>query len=122
MQQIGVEASGLLLQALHQLGSEHGVREPRVVLDLGSEHQLAARVHPFQNKGLQVGAGRVQRGSQASRTRPQDDDVALLHGTHSMGGERRGRWRLCLHGRSSVHTRIVPLIRPCPDVGGSHIM
>ena len=79
MEQLGLEAGGLLLHALHELGTQHGVGEAGEVLDLGGQHELAARVDALQHHGLQVGPGGVQGGGQTGGAGPQDDDVAFVH-------------------------------------------
>jgi len=45
---------------VHEVGAHDPVREPGVVLDLGGEHQLAARVDPFDHERTEICAGRVQ--------------------------------------------------------------
>ena len=39
------------------------------------QHQLTAGLDPFDDQRLQVRAGGVQRGRQAGRAGPDDDDV-----------------------------------------------
>src|SRR5207244_1109796 len=48
VQELAPEPAGLLLHVLHELGAEDPVGEPRVVLYLGGQHELAAGVDPLE--------------------------------------------------------------------------
>ena len=82
--EFGVEALGVLLEAGHQIRplDAHGVGRP--VVDVGGGHQLAAGSQPGDDHRLQVGAGGVDRGGVAGRagTEDQQGDVAgcVWHG------------------------------------------
>ena len=69
---LGAEALGLLLEHLHHLRPGHAVREARIVLDVGREHQLTAELQPRDHDRLELGARRVDRRRVARR--PAADD------------------------------------------------
>ena len=77
-QDLGAEAGGLLLEPLHQLGSQEAVGEPRVVLDVGRQHELPAGVETLEHQGRQVRPGRVEGGRVPGRTRADHDHVAFV--------------------------------------------
>ena len=76
------EAFRLLAEEVHHLGARDPVREARIVLDLGREHQLSARKH---RRGVRRGdaddrarrevrARAVDAGGPSGRTRPDHDE------------------------------------------------
>ena len=70
---------GLLAELRHELGAEDPVREARVVLDVGGEHELAARADPFDHERVQVCARGVDRRGETGRARSDDDDFPRVH-------------------------------------------
>ena len=58
---LGVEALGVLQEALHQVGALHAVDVGRPVVDVGRRHQLAALRDAGDQHRLQVGARGVDR-------------------------------------------------------------
>ena len=71
------EPLGLGAHGGHQVGPLDAVLEARIVLDVAGEHQLAARGGAREDDRLEARAGRVDRGGQAGRTRPDDDDLGI---------------------------------------------
>ena len=63
------EALRLGAEQLHQLGALDAVGEARVVLDVGGDHQLAARRGAGEHDRLEVGPRGVDRRRQARRAR-----------------------------------------------------
>jgi hypothetical protein len=74
----GAEASGLLLELLHQLRALYAFGEARIVLDLGGDGELAAGLRAVDDEGLQVRAGGIDGGGQARRAGADDDHLAVL--------------------------------------------
>src|SRR6185295_16580574 len=95
----GAEAPRLLAHLVHQLGAEDPLREAGVVLDLGRDRQLAARLVPLEDQRREVGARGVERGGQAGRAGAEDDQAVLVRVF------RRGRG----HGESSSPWMILAL-------------
>ena len=70
---------GLGPHLLHQPRPLDRLGEARIILDVGGDHQLAARLEAREQQRLQHGARGVDRGGVAGRTRA-DDDHALARG------------------------------------------
>ncbi len=73
--------SRLIAKALHQLLAGDLLGEAGVVLDVGREHELAARdqaagAEALDEERLQVGARRVDGGGEPGRAGADDDQVA----------------------------------------------
>ena len=121
---LGAEASGLVPHAHHQLRAQDALGEAGEVLDLGGEHELAARL-VARRRGLaldherrQVGPGGVDGGGEAGRAGADDDhvtyvahDVSVL----SCAAARAQTWlpagpRLAIKNAPSS-TRIPPVMR-----------
>jgi hypothetical protein len=77
---LGAEPLGLRAHLPHELGPHDAVAMPRPVLDERREHELPAGLEPLDHERLQVGARGVERGGEARGPRPDDDDVAWIHG------------------------------------------
>ena len=83
-QELGTETLRLLTELDHQLGAHDAVGEARVVLDLGGQHQLPARLIAgagrlaFDDQWLEVGPRRVDGRGQPGRTGSDDDHIANL--------------------------------------------
>ena len=72
----------LLLEELHQLGAENTRRESGVVLDVGGDGELAARLRALDDERLEIRARGVERGGESGRTRAENHDLevgALRH-------------------------------------------
>ena len=86
-EELGAEPLRLRPEVHHQLGAHDALGKAGEVLDVGRQHQLAARL-VGRGRGLalddergEVGASGVDRGGQAGRAGPDDDDVARIgHG------------------------------------------
>jgi len=74
---LGLEALGVLLEALHQLRALHagGVGGP--VVHVGGGHQLPALRQAGDQYRLQVGARRVHRGRVAGGTGAEDEESVM---------------------------------------------
>ncbi len=80
--EFGAKAFGLLSELRHEVGAHDAVGETRVVLDVGRQHELSARLQPLDDQGLQVGPGGVDGGCESRRARSDDDDVPRIHGSY----------------------------------------
>jgi hypothetical protein len=85
------EAFRLPAEAFHHLRPEDALRESGVVVDIGGEHELAARhvsgivaAAALHDQRLQVRPGGVQGGGQAGGARPEDDDTVLALFRHGL--------------------------------------
>ena len=77
---LGVEALGVLEEALHQVGPMHAVDVGGPVVDVGGGHQLAALRDAGDQHRLEVGARGVDRGGVAGRAGAEDQDVGVFVG------------------------------------------
>src|SRR5207249_6520031 len=82
--ELGAEARRLPPEAVHHLRAEDALGEAGVVVDVGRQHELAAghvggilARAALDDQRLEVRARRVERGGQAGRPGPQDDDPVL---------------------------------------------
>src|SRR5258706_16467052 len=71
---------GLVAKALHQILSGHRSGKAGIVFDIGWEHQLApgdqtAGVEAFDANRFEIGARGVDGGSEAGRSRTDDEHV-----------------------------------------------
>ena len=73
----GADVLGLRAHLLHQPGALDRLGEARIVLDVGGDHQLPARLETRQHQRLQQRARRIDGGGVAGRSRT-DDDHALM--------------------------------------------
>src|SRR5205809_4310600 len=81
------EARRLLLEDLHHLGAEDAVGETGIVLDVGRNGELAARLRALDDRGAQVGARGVERGGQAGGAGAEDQHAMCVRIGH---GEAAG--------------------------------
>src|SRR5262249_57842795 len=72
---LGAELLSLPPPPAHQGGASAPVPTPRIVLDHRRQHQLTARLDAFDDERREVRARGVQRGGQAGRAGPYDDDA-----------------------------------------------
>ena len=70
----GTEALGLRAHLVHQVRPHDAVPVARPVVDHRRDHELTASLEAFDHERMQVRPGRVQRGGQARRARPDDDN------------------------------------------------
>src|SRR2546428_7233176 len=75
----GFEALGLFPPQLHELWALNSLGEPRVVLDVRRDHELATRHGTCDDKRLQIRARGVDRGRESGRARADDDDIVWGH-------------------------------------------
>ena len=73
---LGAEPLRLRPHPGDQLRPQDAVAKAGVVLHVGGQHQLPARLQPFDEQRLQVGARGVQGGGQSRRPRPDDDHLS----------------------------------------------
>ena len=66
---LGVEALGVALEAVHQLGALHAVDVGRPVVHVGGGHQLAALLHAGDDDRREVGARGIHGGANSRRGR-----------------------------------------------------
>jgi hypothetical protein len=74
---LGVEATRVLLEALHQLGALHALRVGRPVVDVGGGRQLPALRHAGDQHRLEVGAGSIDGGGIAGGAGSEDQQAAV---------------------------------------------
>jgi hypothetical protein len=67
------ETFRLLLELLHQLGTRDPLWEPRVVLDIGGQHELSAVSPARDHDRLQLGPGGIDRRRVSRGAAPDDD-------------------------------------------------
>jgi hypothetical protein len=79
--------SACFLHLLHQPGALDDVRETGIILDVGGDGELAARLHALDDDRSEAGAGRIDGGSEARRARSEDQHA---------GGMGRGHRALLL--------------------------
>jgi hypothetical protein len=77
---LGLEALGVLQEALHQLRALHAVDVGRPVVHLGGGHQLAALRDAGDQQGFEVCAGRVDGGGVAGGAGAEDQNFGVLGG------------------------------------------
>ncbi len=85
---LGVEALGVLEEALHQFRALHAVRIGRPVFDVGRGHQLAALSETRDEHRLQVGARGVDSSGVAGGAGTENQNLGVFRG--------------CGHDRKSV--------------------
>ena len=94
-QELGAETQRLLAEVDHQLRTHDAGGKAGIVLDLGGEHQLAARLIAgaarltFDDERREVGASGVDGSGEPGRAGADDDDVAGRHVAAACLGKRR---------------------------------
>jgi len=71
----GAEAGGLLAQVVHHHEAIDTLGKAGEVFHFGRGGELAARLAPFEDKGIEIGAGSVDGGGKTSASSANDDDV-----------------------------------------------
>ena len=74
---LGADMLGLLLHLLHQPGALDDVGEARIVLDVGGDGQLAARLHARDQHRLEHGARGIDGGGVAGGAGPDDHEFGV---------------------------------------------
>jgi len=72
----GAEFLGLRAHLVHELGPHDAIAVSRKVFHQRGQHQLTTGFQTFDNKRLQIGACRVQRGRKTGWTGSNDGHVA----------------------------------------------
>jgi hypothetical protein len=80
---LGLEALGVLLHALHQCRTGQAVYIAGPVVDLGGGSQLATGLHAGDQQRLQVGARRVNRRAVTGRAGTEDDHAGMTCCRHN---------------------------------------
>ena len=99
---LGLEALGMRLHALHQVGSHQAVGVAWPVVDLGRGHQLAALLQAGDHHRLEVGARGIDGGGVAGGTGAEDQQAGVLGCAHgrvalgngTVGGDAGSNWNL----------------------------
>ena len=73
----GADMFGLRAHLLHEPGALDRLGEARIILDVGGDHELTARLEPRQHQRPEKRASRIDGGGVAGRSRT-DDDHALV--------------------------------------------
>ena len=100
------ETLGLFAELIHQIRAHDAFGETWIIFDVTRDGQLPAGLLAFNNEGLKVRAGRVDRGGEARRACAEDDDIFNCgsFGLRSYGSVRRHR---CLtserFSKSTIH-------------------
>ena len=82
--QVGAEAQCLRAHVGHQFGTGDCFGEAGIVLDVGREHELTARLigrrggFAFDDDGVQLGSGAVDGGREPGRARSDDQDASVF--------------------------------------------
>ena len=79
---LGLEALGMLLHALHQRRASEAMRVTRPVVHLGGGGQLAAGLDTGDQQRFQVGAGGIDGSAITGRAGTQNDDAGMTNGRH----------------------------------------
>src|SRR6185312_10998128 len=81
----GADIFGLSAKLLHQPGTLDRFGEARIILDIGGDHQLAARLEAGEQQRLQHGARGVDGGGVTRRTRADNNETLWRIGQGSPG-------------------------------------
>ncbi len=90
----GADMLGLGAHLLHEPRPLDDIGEARVVLDVGGDGKLAARLRALDQQGVQHGARRVDGGRVARRARSEDQNLCMPgigHCTLLPGPQKRAR-------------------------------
>ena len=82
---------GLEAHLLHQPGTLDHVREARIVLDVGGDHELAAGLEAGDQHRFEQRAGGVDRGRVAGRAGADDDELGVGMGHRGVSEGRLGQ-------------------------------
>ena len=75
---LGFKGLGVAQHAFHELRALHPFGFAGPVLHVRRGHELSALLEPGDQHGLEVGAGRVDRGRVAGRAGTEDQHAAVL--------------------------------------------
>jgi len=104
---LGLEALGVALEAVHQLGALHAVDVGRPVVDISGRHQLAALLHAGDDDRREVGARGIHRSRIAGGAGTKNDEFVVC-GAHvcnqpwEKGHYSNQSWRPHFHAGSPV--------------------
>ncbi|MNS98675.1 hypothetical protein D3C72_1330470 [compost metagenome] len=79
---LGLEALGVLLHALHQRRAGQAMGVARPVVDFGGGGQLAAGLHAGDQQRLEVGTGGIHRGAVTGWAGTENDDARMTYFRH----------------------------------------
>src|SRR6266542_279557 len=74
---LGAETLRLIAKDLHQLGPLDTLAETRVVLHVGRDRQLSARLRPLEDDGRKLRPRGIERGGPPGRAGPDDGDAVM---------------------------------------------
>ena len=108
---LGLEALGVLLEALHQVRALHAVGVGRPVVDVGGGHELAALRDAGDQHRAQVGAGGVDRGGIAGGAGAENQQPGMSCRRHS----QNANISLMASTVSTAVLKTVPLFTTFPE-------
>ena len=79
---LGLEALGMLLHALHQRRASEAMRVTRPVVHLGGGGQLTTGLDTSDQQRFQVGACGIDGSAVTGRAGTQNDDAGMTNGRH----------------------------------------
>src|SRR5436853_4680772 len=98
---------------LHQPGSLDDIGETRVILDIGGDRQLAARLQPGHQDRLQVRARGVNRGGITRRPRADDQHFTVMVFRHPANLVVWTAYYTIFPYSGTAALRGLPLVRGC---------
>jgi hypothetical protein len=84
----GADMLGLGAELVHQPGALDGFGEARVILDIGGDGQLPARLHPGDDQRRQPGPGGVDGRGIAGGAGAEDQQAGTVDIGHGLGSRR----------------------------------
>src|SRR5205085_735373 len=91
--ELGSELLGLTPELAHQLRAHDALGEAGIVLDVARDHQLPAPLEAFDDEGLEVRAGAVERSCVTGGAAADDDQLAhsvVVHNSSKSTGPDAG--------------------------------
>ena len=98
----GADMLGLLLHLLHQPGPLDDVGEARIVLDVGGDGELAARLHALDQDRIEHGARAIDRRRIAGGAGPDDHELGVGRIAHRSFIRCGRRLRRCWPARKPL--------------------
>ena len=116
--ELGRESLRMAFHPLHQRRSHEAVRVAGPVVDLGRRHQLATDLQTRDQERLAVGAGGVDGGGVAGRSRTENDELRMAWRGHGRrrAPERTGSTGGCAQRRGFAGAPLIVAVacRQCP--------
>ena len=73
---------GLLLHLLHQPGALDDLREAGIIFDVGGDGELPARLDTLHHDRREAGAGAINGGGEAGRSRAENKQAGRMGSGH----------------------------------------